>query len=442
MKYANILSSICIGVLCGIAFNSFLDVNFLGVFFILCLSIFGGLLFYQNGFCRNFSILLVGFCIGIFIYQNASDEILNKKFVVPEDKINLVGIVDNVDKRSNGKVFLVVDDIEKLEYPVRVSLYNEYREFSVGDKINLYGQLKVPEPFNGFDYRGYLAKEGIAYIMIAPGVNILLQETSIQKNILSVKDGLSDGLYSMLPSDSSALYNAMLLGNRGYITEDIQENLRNSGIAHIVAISGLHIAILFGIVLFLLMLLPIHKSLAGLVAVVFIALYIFMIDAPASSVRAGLMLFSIFTASFFGRPSSAFRALLLVATIMALFNPLVLRYDVGFQLSFVAVISILLSLKFAKRRYLNNSWVEKIKSFLIISVSVYLGTLPLIFIHFDNVAEWGILANILVVPLLPLILIIGLLTSFLGVMGLPAIFSAPAYSLSYYVLSIGSIFST
>ncbi len=441
MKYANILSFVCIGILLGVLLNSFLFIDFIGVLFILTLSIIIGVLFFKNSKCINLAFFLIAFCVGIFIYHNAYSHILEKTFMVPKEKINLVGTIDNVDKRDNGKIFLIINQTDKLKYPVRITLYNEYRDFQVNQKVNLYGKLEIPTSFNGFDYRGYLAKEKIAYIMTSSYVQVISQEKSLKRNIFNFKQTLLDGLYAMLPPDKSALYSAMLFGGRNLIHEDLQQNLRDSGIAHIVAISGLHIAILSGVIFFLLSLLPIHKNIAWITTLLIIGLYVFMIEAPSSAVRASFIVFAVFIANLFGRPNAPARTLLLIATIMVLLNPLIMRYDVGFQLSFVAVASILLALKYTNKKYLQNSFIDKIKIFLIISTTVYLGTLPLIYIHFKNLAELGILANILIIPLLPLVLVVGLITTIFGVIGLPSILSAGAYALSWYIIKISELFS-
>lgn len=304
--------------------------------------------------------------------------------------------------------------------------------------MHVAGVLKIPESFNGFDYRGYLAKEGIAFVMTAPTIiETGERKQNVATILFDIRMEMAKGLEKMLPPDNAALYKAMLLGQRGDISLAQQDAIRGAGLSHIVAISGLHIALLFGIVFVVLSVIPLHRIFVGGIAICCIAFYIMMIGAPASAVRAGLMVGAVLLASLVGRPNVPWRVLLLVATMMVCFNPLIVRYDVGFQLSFVAVSAILFVVgNRALSGALKTYDILNIRSFLLVTVAAYLATFPLVLFHFDNVAEWGIIANILVVPLVPVLLVLGIVVAILGVIGAPAFLAAPAFSLSWYVLEV------
>ncbi|MYE38104.1 MAG: ComEC family competence protein [Candidatus Spechtbacteria bacterium SB0662_bin_43] len=438
MLWANICSTGCIGVLLGVFLASFFNIHSVAIALLFCAASFGCLLFWNNEKIRYGSIVLVASCAGIVLYYHATVSILEGDIAAPQDPVSFYGHIEDVDRRSNGRVFLRVEPQDTLQYPVRITTYNDTRAFAVGDKVQVQGVLEVPQSFNGFDYRGYLAKEGIAFVAASPTiVEVGDRKKNVATVLFDIRMEMARGLEKMLPPDNAALYKAMLLGQRGDISRTKQDAIRGAGLSHIVAISGLHIALLFGIVFIVLSLVPVHRTVVGAVAVLCIAFYIMMIGAPASAVRAGLMIGALLLASTVGRPNVPYRVLLLVATIMVCFNPLIVRYDIGFQLSFAAVAAILFvvgsrTLSSALRTY----DLFNIRSFLLVTVAAYLATFPLVLLHFDDVAEWGIIANILVVPLIPALLVAGIIVALLGVIGAPALLAAPAFSLSWYVLEI------
>ncbi len=441
MRGANIFSSACFGFLIGILTASFfvIQVELIVVFVIFFATL--SISFFKKARLRNSCLAFCFACFGMLIFYSAASDILNASDHLIEREIEFLAKVLEVDERFDRRVILVVEARDKgvLERRTRITLYKERREFKVGDIVVAKGKLKVPENFNDFDYKGYLAKEGVSYVMISPSVEATSErDADIRSFLFDVRISLKEGLYRVLPPDSAAFYSAMLLGSKGGIRG---EDLRDAGLSHIVAISGLHIAILFGICLFALYSLSINRSRAIWIAVFIIALYIVMIGAPASAIRAGLMVFVLALASLFGRPSVPWRALLFAATIMAAANPLIVRYDVGFQLSFAAVLGIITILRGRDNLFTAIPDNFGARSLVLVSVAAYLATAPLVILHFGRVAEWGIVANLFVVPLLPFILVAGLIAALVGVLGLPTALAAPAFVLSSYVLTIAGWFS-
>src|SRR5690606_5340200 len=211
-------------------------------------------------------------------------------------------------------------------------------------------------------------------------------------------------------------------------------------LSHIVAISGMHITILFAIVLAVLIGVGLGRPIASYVALVLIASYIVMIGAPASALRAGLMATTLIAAERVGRPNSSWRALLLVAALMVAANPLIIRHDVGFQLSFVAVGGILAGLPYRDRLLPFVPESLGLRSLLAMTLSAQLATLPLVLLHFGSVPLLGAAANILVVPVLPFVLLLGMASAAAGAMGAPLLLGAPAWALSSYVFFIAHLF--
>ncbi len=192
------------------------------------------------------------------------------------------------------------------------------------------------------------------------------------------------------------------------------------------------------VLLFLALAIGLWRNQAFYFVLIILILYITMIGAPASAVRAGIMAGLLLLAQKVGRLRSANRAVVFAATIMLLINPLLLKSDVGFQLSFVAVLGII---------YLKPIFDQKIskwpnpyflKDILTMTLAAQLSTLPILIFHFGRLSLISPLANLLIVPLLPLIMISGIILVFSGLIWLPLakIIAWPAWLLLSYVIKI------
>jgi len=176
-----------------------------------------------------------------------------------------------------------------------------------------------------------------------------------------------------------------------------------------------------------------------------IALYVLMIGTPASAVRAGIMGGILLTSQYLGRLSSAVRAVVFAATIMLFFNPLLLKLDVGFQLSFLAVLGII----YLQPRFLE--WFKRIpdpknlplKTTLATTLSAQIFALPVLIYNFGYVPLVSPLANILIVPFLApvtiLIFVFGITSMIFWPLGY--VLSWPTWLFLTYLTSIIDVFS-
>ncbi len=221
----------------------------------------------------------------------------------------------------------------------------------------------------------------------------------------------------MLPPQSAVL-KAVFLGDRYGLSDELKEKLNISGTRHIVAISGMHMIIMTQILLFLALAIGLWRGQAFYFVLTLLIIYILMIGAPASAVRAGLMAGLLLLAQKIGRLRSADRAVVLAATTMLAVNPSLLKADVGFQLSFMATLSIIYLKPIFDEKTINwpNPW--HFKDILTMTLAAQLGTLPVLIFHFGRLSLISPLANLLIVPLLPVIMISGMILSFAGLVWL------------------------
>ena len=442
MMFANILSAGCIGFLFGALWYSFFSVEMLVAVIVSVVFGSGVALFFKFERVRNVCVALCFCCVGMVAFAGAEQNILTTELFGVGEEVEFRGrVVEVPDERADGRIFLVVQpEHARIQHKVRITLYAG--SYKLGEDVRVAGLLREPEDFSGFEYRGWLAKQDIGYIMRGVTVEKLgTRSTSVGTVLSDARAELRKGITDSLPPYAASLYRAMVLGERGALDAQTQQNLQKAGLSHIVAISGMHIAILFFVVFFFVSAFPLSRARAGVIALFCIALYAFMVGGSASVVRACLMVGVFFLAERFGRPHSSLRVLLLVGALMVALNPLIIRYDIGFQLSFAAVFGIILALPLHDR--LLSFVPEKLglRSLVGVSLSAQAATLPLVLTHFGAFPVWGIISNILVVSILPIVLVAGIATALLGVVGLPSWVFGSSFLLAEYVRQIALWFS-
>lgn len=316
----------------------------------------------------------------------------------------------------------------------------------MGDRLRFRCKLHRPHGFHnpgGFSYERHLSFERIHTI------GFLNEETAWVKigegskySLLHMIETLRNHIRNFLTNEaqplSSGIFRALVLGERGDIPEEIKEQFTVAGIAHLLAISGDHLGIVallsFSLFLwilkrseFLLLTLSVKKWAAGL-TLPFILLYTFIAGAGISVIRATIMVTTFFLSILFSRERNLLHTLVLAGFLILLFSPPSL-FDVSFQLSFLAVLSILyLTPRLLRKRReeeilppQETHWGRRLWGYLKISLTVtavaILGTAPFVALHFNRVSLIGFLTNLFFVPwvgflIVPLSLVASLLSFF------------------------------
>ncbi|MDR0546436.1 MAG: ComEC/Rec2 family competence protein [Dysgonamonadaceae bacterium] len=282
---------------------------------------------------------------------------------------------------------------------------NRSQMLRAGDCITFSGTLNASEE--------YLHKQSLAATgFLRAGDWQLIPEFkapfSIRIKALQVRRQLLSRLRRIIPGeDSFALAEALVFGYRNDLDEDLQQSFRNIGAAHILAISGAHFAILFGIGYGLLSFLgnyPRSKRLKQAILLPLMWIFAFLTGFSPSVVRAVLMLTVWGIGEALGRRTLTLNTVAATGFMMLVFNPLYL-FDLGFQLSFAAVISILLLNPYFVRLYQSKNLIIKyIWDLSCVSVSAQIGVLPLSIYYFHQFPVFFLLSNILLLPLVSVIL--------------------------------------
>jgi competence protein ComEC len=285
-----------------------------------------------------------------------------------------------------------------------------YPEYSYGDKLKIECLLEFPEnKEDGFDYRKYLAKDRIYYLCQKAKITVLEKESrkDFFTAILKIKKSFQQNISQLFPVPQSGLLAGLLLGGDNDLPESIKNIFSQTGMTHIVAVSGYNITIIAEYLMGLLIFLGLWRRQAFYVAVVAIGIFVFMIGLPASAVRAGIMGTILLWAMKNGRLANAQNAIVFAAGAMLIFNPLLLRYDVGFQLSFLATLGIVYVYPILENYLMQKNKFSGIWEILLLTLAAQAFVLPIILINFERLSLISPLANLLVLPIIPLTMLLG-----------------------------------
>jgi len=265
------------------------------------------------------------------------------------------------------------------------------------------------------------------------------------KYFLNFKEKIQTMINKNIPYPESSLLSALILGNKENLDFELKENLSKTGLSHLVAISGFHLAIFSIYLSQYLIKIGLWRKTANILTIILSWFYIFLIGLPASAVRAGIMITFFLLVQELGRLVIGERVILYTALIMLLINPLLLRFDIGFQLSFLAVLGIIYYKDFFEKKLNQIKILEKIKinEILATTLSAQVFIFPLLIFYFKKFPLLFIFTNILTLPFFPILMFSGIFFLILSLI-LPffsLIFAFPAIVFLKYFLFIVNFFS-
>jgi competence protein ComEC len=381
-----------------------------------------------------FIFFLLGiFSIQLYLHpQNSSSHISH---FIGLDRISLEGIIDRPPETSQGRTQLLIHSkkviLSNRHIPVDglllIFLKEEDPSLRVGDSLRCLCKLYPPHGFHnpgGFSYERHLAFERIHTIgFLSDEKGLVKLEKGFKNPFLlqmeSWRDRIRDFLNQEAHPSTSSIFKALVLGEQGDIPEEIKENFILTGTAHLLAISGDQFGIVallsFSLLIwtlkrseFLLLSISVRKWAAGL-TIPCIILYAFIAGGGISVIRAAIMVITFLFSILLNRERDLLHTLALAAFLILIFSPPSL-FDVSFQLSFLAVLSILYLVPRILREFkqegisllLKTSWRKNILKYILLSLLVtgvaILGTTPFVALHFNRFSPIGFFTNLFVIP--------------------------------------------
>lgn len=311
-----------------------------------------------------------------------------------------------------------------------------------GDVLRAWGTLDAPPVMATFDYRDYLARQGVFSWLTYPSRVQRIGEDQGQPfyaALLRVKAALRGSVQRIMPAPESALLNGILIGDDSELPEWIQTAFRRTGTSHIVAISGFNVSIVIALVVPLLSR-WLGKRRAAIVAIPAIMVYTLLTGASASVVRAAFMAIIVLVGQLFWRRGFTLNTLCAAAFFMLFCDPQAL-FDLGFQLSVMATLGLVIysgwlsGLINTRLERLPNERLQKLSGsladVLVPTLAANLTTLPLMLANFQ---QWSVIApltNTLVLPIQPALMVLGIVASAAGILSvsLGTLVGLPAYAL-------------
>lgn len=291
--------------------------------------------------------------------------------------------------------------------------------YQYGQRLRLRGQLKTPPEDEEFSYRDYLARAGIYSYMTQADATVLPGERGdpFHKSMFAIKQTLLARIYRLFPDPEASLLAGILLGVDTGLTRELQEAFKNTGTSHIIAISGFNIAIIAGIFVNLFSR-WFGPRLGAVFAVLGITFYTLLVGADSAVVRAAIMGILGLVGRQFGRRNAGLNMLAVAALGMMLISPLVI-YDVGFQLSILATLGLILYAEplsnLARAALLKlrvpfttvEQVMPTVSDLILLTLAAQITTIPIMAYHFKRISLVSFLANPFILPPQPAVMILG-----------------------------------
>ncbi|MFA5962128.1 MAG: ComEC/Rec2 family competence protein [Parcubacteria group bacterium] len=382
---------------------------------------------YKNKNAIFITLALLFFAAGFFVTQIRIDKIAAFEAAPEEVDFSRRGMIVAEPKIKDNQQDLVFSSTSprqsniatagEINYNILIQ-ESAYQKYVYGEELDLQCKLTLPKNMadSDFDYRAYLARQDIFYICQKPQLEKTGQNLGnrFYSAVVMLKNKFSKNIYALIPSPEAALLEGLIIGGSGNLSKEIQANFSRTGMTHIVAVSGYNITIVAQYLMLLGFFLGLWRRQAFWFALIGIWVFILMTGFPASAIRAGVMGTLLLYAMKNGRLANAGNAILCSAAVMLFWNPLLLRYDVGFQLSFLATIGIvyfypLMDKYFGEKLKKYPAGVPFIAEILFMSLSAQIFVLPIILFNFQTLSLISPVTNILVLPILPITMLIGFL---------------------------------
>ena len=391
-----------------------------------------------NYFWKNFVLgvlgLIIIFSFGYFIiivkdFRDPSSHICDKK-----GSTIINGFVES--EMDYGKKFIKViissnqifknNDWEKLDGKLLLYIKQPYSTvLNYGDEVLIHcniQNIQTPKNPNEFDYNAYLGRKQIFKASFIENSKIKLIRKESELSIIRFASMLrlycDQILQKNIPSlNEYQVASALILGSSGDINSEIKQSYQNTGVIHVLAVSGLHIAIIYELMLLLFGFVKRFKFGNYLLyfAVMFMLwVFAFISGLSPSVLRAVVMFTFILIGKIINRDTEIYNSLAASAFLLLCYNPYYI-FDVGFQLSYLAVGGIVyLHPRIKKLIEIQNKYLEKIWELISTTIAAQIITLPLILFYFHQLPTWFILANLLMIPGTFIVLYLGIATIAFG----------------------------
>ncbi len=350
---------------------------------------------------------------------------ITQRHLLPNDSLGFLSYRNAIHCEAIEGVVRSVDDLLVNVYQIKVG--EDWRKVSGSVKLRVWGETQLDVRYGqrvrikgkmfpiydmrsgSFSYRQYLQERGI-YWMFSPqkdGVESLgfHQGNAMIASANNLRAYINQIFDVYLAPREAAFVSALVIGDRHKMPKDLKEVFVNTGTAHILAISGMNMAVVVTVIFFIFQLMPFTRRWKFIMTAIFLFAYAYTSGWSPSVVRATIMSAVLLSTFAWEYEGDALNTLGFAALILLCLDPNNL-FDVGFQLSFAAVLGILVLTKSIEGVI---TFLPKLIALPIaVSIAAFIATAPIILYHFHMITPISILANIPVVPLADMVMALGL----------------------------------
>lgn len=432
----------CVGFVAGIFVAYFLALGWSVGIFLLLLALILPFVSRERAVLIT-AVFLIATSLGIFRYEFWQ---VNQPALLPAQSVNIQAVVNDepVEQDTGMRLTLKFTDDSMFKNKEAVVTLNGPQEFTYGDLISIKGNLTAVEATNVPDYwKEYLKLRGIQYEFKYASVSKIKSGAgnSAFSFLYGIKHTFLNKISELLPEPESSLVAGILIGARTTIGKEVLAEFNQTGVSHVVAISGYNITIIANAIGAVILYFGIPTAIGLGLSGVMIVLFVIMTGLSASAVRAAVMSVILLLAQKEGRTYDAGTALVVTALLMSLWNPLTPLYDFSFQLSFLAAAGIIWLSPVVGRLLVRAPALYGVKEILTGTIAAEAMIMPLIIYKTGIVSLISLLANILILPVVPTLMLLGAIMIVLGFIAYPVAFIAlvPTHILLLYVLRVVSL---
>jgi len=423
--------------LAGIAVRSVINFNIFYLFILALMAIVAAVVFWQNIKWRWIFMAALFLFFGVW-RVDLSDPKITADYLKFYDgqAVELTGRITSEPEVTEKYVKIILSDLllneqgnlKNVTGKILVNAEKYGQEFNFGEAVFIRCEIERPgvieakdKNARGFDYGRYLKGQDVDMVCYLPDTVIHAQRQlnlnwyeNIYSYLLKAKQNFKVVIDKNMSLPESGLISAMILGYRREILPELNTAFGVTGLTHIIAISGLNITLIAALLFELLSAFGLSHQKSFWFGALILSFYVLMIGAFASATRALIMSLMFMYGLKIGRPAKIWNLILFAAVVLVIFNPFALMFDIGFQLSFFAIIGLMIF------QPIFSQWLTfvpeklQIRAMISMTLSAQVFTLPLIAYYFGRISLIAPLSNLLVLPVLPVLTAAGILMILLG----------------------------
>ncbi|MCF8068291.1 MAG: DNA internalization-related competence protein ComEC/Rec2 [Desulfobacterales bacterium] len=462
-----LLLSLIFGILFGARITGFQTVLY--VLVSICLIVIYSF-FKRNTYITTIASLILFAAIGhLSIQFRLSPDLADNHIkYFANNKAVVTGYVYSPVQINNDRAGFVLrteevilkDAIMPVTGNLRVTVMDNFTDFEKGDKVRLTGRIKKLYNFNnpgGFDYKRYMAFQNIYASIFTQGKYFKVLEkgsnnflyTSLENTRKSIR-AITDNTDT---KDTKAILNALIIGDRNGISQDLRNIFNRSGMGHVLAISGFHVGIVAASAFFIFRwVLSFSKFLlwqawtkkgAAMLSLFPVIIY-GLVSGMAPSTQRAVIMVSVFLLAFLvEREQDPLNTIAVAAMVILVIHPPAI-FSISFQLSFMAVLAIIYGFsRFSLFEYVEGFWPKmknRVLSLTLVSLFAIFGTFPIVMVYFNQVSLIGFFCNLIIVPVIGIAVIpLGLVALFVSPISIEVsalLINMAAFVLDYLIIII------